>query len=60
VLSPELQCFVLPLVLLPLLLCCCVLQVCIEELKKVSKDMGVKALPYAQVGLLTTDSSTSS
>jgi hypothetical protein len=23
--------------------------VCIEELKKVSKDMGVKALPYAQV-----------
>jgi hypothetical protein len=25
------------------------LQVCIEELKKVSKDMGVKALPYAQL-----------
>lgn len=25
------------------------LQVCIEELKKVSKDMGVKALPYGQV-----------
>jgi hypothetical protein len=25
------------------------LQVCIEELKKVSKDMGVKALPYAQI-----------
>jgi hypothetical protein len=25
------------------------LQVCIEELKKVSRDEGVKALPYAQV-----------
>ena len=24
-------------------------QVCIEELKKVSRDEGVKALPYAQV-----------
>jgi len=27
----------------------CPFQVCIEELKKLSRDEGVKALPYAQV-----------